>query len=199
VAYTTIVFTGIVEATAAVLECTGSCLALARPALFQDLSLGASISVSGVCLTIAGLEADKIQFDVVPETFIRTNLGTLSAGNLVNLERALAASGRFDGHIVQGHVEGVATVISAPAADTDWCLTVTLPPALADYVVAKGSIAIDGVSLTVASIVGTTCTVALVPHTLAETNLHQRQAGDTVNIETDILGRYVRGLLRSQS
>lgn len=184
-------FTGIVETTAAVLERTESRLTLARPSSFIDIKLGSSIAVNGVCLTVVDLQSDSFAFDVVGETWRRTNLGDLLVGNAVNLERAMPANGRFEGHVVQGHVEGVATV-KEWKDDGAWKqLVLELPDALLPYIVEKGSIALDGVSLTVAGLRGNEVTIALIPHTLKITSLGLRRPGDAINVETDILAHYI--------
>ena len=184
-------FTGIVETTAAVMERTESRLTLARPSSFTDVKLGSSIAVNGVCLTVVDLQSDSFAFDVVGETWRRTNLGDLLVGNAVNLERAMPANGRFEGHVVQGHVEGVATV-KEWKDDGAWKqLVLELPDALLPYIVEKGSIALDGVSLTVAGLRGNEVTIALIPHTLKITSLGLRRPGDAINVETDILAHYI--------
>lgn len=184
-------FTGIVETTATVIDRTDTRLLIAHPAAFDDIKLGSSISVSGVCLTVVDLTKEDIAFDVVGETWRRTNLGDLHKGSNVNLERALAANGRFEGHVVQGHVEGVA-VVKEWAQDGQWTqLSLELPMALMPYVAEKGSIALDGVSLTVAKLQGTIVTIALIPHTLAITTLGLRKPGERINVETDILAHYI--------
>ena len=185
-------FTGIIETTAPLIN-VGSQLSIGRPASFTDLAVGQSIAVSGVCLTLVAFDASSMAFDVVPETLARTNLGSKHAGDRVNLERALAANGRFEGHIVQGHVEGVAEVAALTDEGEGKRLTVRLPDDLARYVIPKGSIAIDGTSLTVAAIDDQKmCSIALIPHTLSWTTLGGLRPGDGVNIETDVL---VRALL----
>lgn len=192
-------FTGIVETTAPILRKTDTSLVLERPTSFKDLTAGCSISVSGVCLSAVKFDEVSMHFDVVGETWARTNLGTKKEGDRVNVERALAANGRFEGHIVQGHVEGTAEVVGL-TNDGQWTmLTVRLPADLLPSVVFKGSIAIDGVSLTVAALNGELCTIALIPHTLEVTTLGTLKAGDTVNIETDILAKYVASILSKQS
>ncbi len=192
-------FTGIVETTAPILRKTDTSLVLERPTSFKDLTVGCSISVSGVCLSVVTFDEVSMHFDVVGETWARTNLGTKKEGDRVNLERALAASGRFEGHIVQGHIEGTAEVLELKN-DGQWTmLTVRLPADLLPSVVFKGSIAIDGVSLTVAALNGDLCSIALIPHTLEVTTLGKLKAGDTVNIETDILAKYVVSILSKQS
>jgi riboflavin synthase len=185
------VFTGIVETTAPVLERTDARLTLVRPAVF-DIYKGCSIAVNGVCLTLVEFDADRMVFDVVGETWRRTNLGDLLVGNTVNLERAMKAHGRFEGHIVQGHVEDVA-IMEEWKDDGQWKqLTVRVPDRLTLSIVEKGSIALDGMSLTVAKIDGDLLTVALIPHTLEITTIGLRQPGDRINVETDILAHYVR-------
>ena len=173
------------------MERTDSRLTLARPSSFTDVKLGSSIAVNGVCLTVVDLQSDSFAFDVVGETWRRTNLGDLLVGNAVNLERAMPANGRFEGHVVQGHVEGVATV-KEWKDDGQWKqLVLELPDALLPYIVEKGSIALDGVSLTVAGLRGNEVTIALIPHTLKITSLGLRRPGDAINVETDILAHYI--------
>ncbi len=178
-------FTGIIETTATVVNTKGS-LTLTRPAMFDDLSIGMSICVSGVCLSITGFDAKTMTFDVIDTTRSKSTLGKLKKDDLVNLERALAANGRFDGHIVLGHCEGIGKVIKAGST-----LTIDIPAPLEPYVVPHGSITINGVSLTIAALRKTMVTVALIPLTMNDTNLGNLKAGDIVNIETDILGRYI--------
>ena len=181
-------FTGIVEATAEILEKTPAGLVIERPVAFDDLNIGSSVSVSGVCLTIVRLAKTSMAFDVVEETRRVTTLGFLKKGDRVNLEQSMKANDRFDGHIVQGHVEGVG-VVAATGEGSE--LVLCVPTSLLPGIVTKGSIAIDGVSLTVASVAGDRVTVALIPQTLKSTTLGSFKTGDRVNIETDILGRYV--------
>ncbi len=192
-------FTGIVETMAQVIERTESRLTLVRPASFDDGSagspqapkIGSSIAVNGVCLTVVEIDKEKMAFDVVGETWRRTNLGELLVGNAVNLERAMKADGRFEGHVVQGHVEGVATV-KEWKQDGEWKqLVLEVPDALLPSIVEKGSVALDGVSLTVAGMDGKTMTIALIPHTLEITTLGLRKPGDEINLETDILAHYL--------
>lgn len=178
-------FTGIIEATAPILEKTSSSLAVGRPPSFTDVHRGSSISVSGACLSVTKLTEQAMSFDVVPETLAKTKFGSLKVGDHVNLERALRADGRFDGHVVQGHVEGVASVIS----NVNGTLTIQLPEELVRFVIPKGSIALDGVSLTVASVDGSRCSVALIPLTQDKTTLRFLQVYDTVNVETDVFVR----------
>jgi riboflavin synthase len=178
-------FTGIIEATAKILECGNGMLVIERPQEFNDIKEGSSIAVQGICLSVVQMNKKCIQFDVVAETVSKTTVASWKAGDRVNLERAMLASSRLDGHIVQGHIEGVGEVQNAEAL-----LVVQIPRAILPTIVPKGSIAIDGVSLTVASIEGDCVSVALIPHTLKHTTLGALQQGDRVNIETDVLARH---------
>jgi len=188
-------FTGIVEATAQITENNGDRLVIKKPSAWNDLSLGASISVAGVCLSIVELTDDHMAFDVVAETQSRTNLGSKTDGR-INLERAVRADQRLDGHIVQGHVDGKGNVKRPPVPDRtgkveSGKLIVELPKELIKFCIQKGSITVDGVSLTIADITEDTVTIALIPHTLEHTTLGALEEGDSVNIETDIVGRYI--------
>ena len=181
-------FSGIVEAVAEVASKTEDHLTLKRPAAFTDVAIGSSIAVAGVCLSVTGFDPEIICFDVVEETWKKSKLGDVEVGDRVNLERSLRADQRIDGHVVQGHVEGVGTVVEKRENAE---LVIAMPKELNTFIVQKGSIAVDGVSLTVASFAGNQVTVALVPHTLERTTLGTLKEGDKVNVETDILGRYV--------
>lgn len=161
--------------------------------------VGASIAVNGVCLTAVETVPGTVKVDVVPETLSRTNLGDLEAGSEVNLERPIPADGRFDGHIVQGHVDGVGDVLSIATHDGAVVMTITPPRELMRYIVEKGSITVDGVSLTVSGIGEGQFSVALIPHTLEVTTLGLRKVGDTVNLEVDVLAKYVERLLERRS
>ena len=194
-------FTGIVEELGQVevlaLGETSAQLTLHGPLVTSDAVHGASIAVNGVCLTVVehDAEAGRFTVDVMAETLSRTGLGELEAGAPVNLERAMAASSRFGGHIVQGHVDGTATVLERVPGDRWEVVTFTLPTDLARYVVEKGSITVDGVSLTVSAVTDDTFSVSLIPTTLALTTLGHRAVGDTVNLEVDVLAKYVERLL----
>ncbi len=188
-------FTGIIEGLAEVLAVEarpdGSRLRVKVPREFADLAVGQSLAVDGVCLTVVAVEGEAVEFDVVAETLRRTTLGRLAPASTVNLERALAAGARLGGHFVQGHVDGVATVTRiTPQGEGCW-MEVTLPAGLARYVAEKGSVALDGVSLTVATADDTRCAVALIPHTITATTLGRKQPGDQVNVEVDILAKYL--------
>ena len=165
-------------------------------AALDELAIGASLSVNGVCLTAVETGPDRVAVDVVPETLQRTNLGGLDIGAGVNLERPMPAGGRFDGHIVQGHVDGVGTIATIGGDDGGVLMVVNVPDSLHRYLVEKGSVTIDGVSLTVAGLTEDGFTVALIPHTLAVTTLGLRQEGDEVNLEMDVLAKYVERLLQ---
>lgn len=176
-------FTGIIEATAHVLSREGDTLMVEKPSSFHDIAIGSSIAVSGVCLSIIAFDDTSMTFNIVEETDSKTTFQSLKKGTPVNLERAMLASARLDGHIVQGHVEGVGTILSLEPFEIE------IPVHLLSNVVEKGSIAIDGVSLTIASLKESSCTIALIPHTLENTTLGLLSKGDSVNIETDILVR----------
>ncbi len=165
--------------------------------ILPELKVGDSVSVSGVCLTAVGIAADSFRADLAQETWRRTSFARLKKGALVNLELPMRASGRFDGHVVQGHVDGVGTVISfAPVADgNDYVLAINVPSELTRYIVSKGSLAIEGISLTVAAIDGTEVRVAIIPHTAEMTNLSSLKAGDPVNLEVDVVAKYVEKMM----
>ena len=192
-------FTGIVERVGEILSVTetetGRRLVVSSAGMDAP-NLGASISVNGVCLTALDPENGRFSLDVVPETLSRTNLGELEAGETVNLERAMSAEGRFDGHLVQGHVDGTGS-IEEVVRDTDGSVTMTIVSGqeILRYVVEKGSITVDGVSLTVAGLTDDSFSVALIPHTLEVTTLGLRKSGDVVNLEVDILAKYIERLI----
>jgi len=162
----------------------------------NDIRLGDSIAVMGACLTVTRHDRSALSFDVSPESVARTSLASLASGARVHLERAMVLGGRLDGHLVQGHVDGVARLVDKVRSGAGWELTYALPEALLPQVVEKGSIALDGVSLTIARLADARVTVAVVPHTAAHTLLVETAIGQAVNVETDILGKYVQRLLR---
>ena len=187
-------FTGLVEAVGKVVDRrptpSGAELSI-QTALGPDLTPGDSIAGNGVCLTVTALEGDVFRADVGPETLRVTTLGRFAPGTVVNLERPLRADGRFGGHFVQGHVDGVGRIDDwRPDAEFHW-LTIAFPEALAACIVPKGSIAIDGISLTVARLGDDRLDIMIVPFTVAHTNLQGAQKGDAVNIECDMVGKYV--------
>lgn len=164
--------------------------------VLDGLKPGDSVDVNGVCLTAVELGAGWLAADVSPETLRRSNLGQLRPGSLVNLERALSASSRMGGHIVQGHIDTTGEVVNLESLGADnWWLSVRFPEEIAKYVVFKGSIAIDGMSLTVAKVEGDVLAATVLPHTYGNTNLKTRRRGDTVNLEADVLAKYVERML----
>ncbi len=187
-------FTGIVEEVGTVQSSNQGRLTMAAITVMPTLEIGGSISVNGACLTVTTLEANEFTVDVVPETLRRTNLGDLSVKSPVNLERPLRADGRLDGHIVQGHVDGTGTISEISADGEALMVRMDVPPQVARYVVEKGFIAVDGVSLTVVHCDEMGFSVTVIPHTRDHTIFGSRRVGDTVNIEIDILAKYVERL-----
>ncbi len=187
-------FTGIVEEVGTVQTSDHGRLTIAAHTVMPTLELGGSISVNGACLTVTKLEPYAFTVDVVPETLRRTNLGDLSINSPVNLERPLRADGRLDGHIVQGHVDGTGTISEISADGEALMVRMDVPPQVARYVVEKGFIAVDGVSLTVVHCDETGFSVTVIPHTRDHTIFGSRSVGDAVNIEIDILAKYVERL-----
>ncbi|MFP6629821.1 MAG: riboflavin synthase [Myxococcota bacterium] len=189
-------FTGIIEAVGVVeavsLEGDLARLRVQAGAVSEGVGLGDSIAVNGVCLTVTKIEGQTLGFDAVRETLERSALGALVTGSGVNLERAMQAGARLDGHIVQGHVDGTGTVKALEEEGQDVKLFIDCDSNLAELLVDKGSVTIDGVSLTVVTAAPTSFDVVLIPHTLAETTLGDYQPGQTVNLEADILGKYVK-------
>ena len=189
-------FTGIIEELGTVVA-GGASLAIRCATVLGDAAVGASIAVNGVCLTIAELRTDSFFADLAPETLKRSNLGDLRPGSRVNLERPLSPSGRMDGHIVQGHVDGTGEFLALDSLGEDnWWLRVRIPDELDAYLVYKGSIAIDGISLTVASIESGVLSATIIPHTFRHTTLGGYRPGARVNLECDILAKHVEKLLR---
>lgn len=192
-------FTGIVEEVGRIARAAGADLTVEARAVLEGLRLGDSINVNGACLTVVAFDQATFTVNVVAETLRRTNLGAVQPGDRVNLERAMPADGRFGGHMVQGHVEATAEVVNiTPDGPEDILVRYRVPPQLARYIVRKGFIAVDGVSLTVVDCDDREFSVALVPYTRQHTNLEDRKPGDLVNVETDVLARYVERLLRPE-
>ena len=189
-------FTGIVEERGVVREVGTTRLSIGCRTVTSDATEGASIAVNGACLTVVERSDEHLAFDVSEETLRRTSFSRLRAGDPVNLERPLTLSSRLGGHLVQGHVDGVGEVVAIDLADdgSSW-ITVRAPERVARYLVDKGSVCVDGVSLTVASRDGTTFGVALIPHTLEVTTLGTAEVGDPVNLEVDVIAKYVEALL----
>ena len=188
-------FTGIVERAGAVvaleLRPDGARLRVEAGPVAEGVAIGDSVAVNGCCLTVVQREGAELSFDAVQETLRRTSLGRLAPRDRVNLERPLRVNGRLDGHLVQGHVDGTAALVSRREEGNSERFRFGLPADLLRYVVEKGSVALDGVSLTVAAVVPDGFEVVLIPHTLAVTNLGDRRPGDPVNLEVDILAKYV--------
>ncbi|MBV8820400.1 MAG: riboflavin synthase [Acidobacteriaceae bacterium] len=194
-------FTGIVEELGAVAKvehhATGAKLTVKCSRILADATLGASIAVNGACVTAVELAEDQFSADLSPETLKRTNLGNLHSGSLVNLERPLRANSRLDGHFVLGHVDGTAEIVSLEGLGEDnWWLRIRVPEALSRYVVEKGSLAVDGISLTVAAVAGDEISFTIIPHTYEHTTLKGYAAGARVNVEVDILAKHLEKLAR---
>ncbi len=163
--------------------------------VMDNLKIGDSVAVNGACLTVVKMSGDSFTADVMPETVRLTNIGELANGSRVNLERTLRLCDGLDGHIVSGHVEGLGTIVSQRPEGIAVVVTVQTPPELLRYIITKGSIAIDGISLTVTQVTDTGFSVSLIPHTAKETTLGFKKVGDKVNLETDIIGKYVERML----
>jgi riboflavin synthase len=193
------VFTGIIEEVGKV-AAAGSRMRIQCRLVLEDIRDGASIAVNGVCLTAVAIQPDGFWCDLSPETLERTNLGALQPGSPVNLERPTAVGARLSGHIVQGHVDGKADFIALePLPDGNWWLKVRTPPGLSRYLIHKGSVTLDGVSLTVAYLEGDVAAVAIIPHTYQNTVMRSYRPGMAVNLEVDIIGKYVERLLATES
>lgn len=195
-------FTGLVEATGTLLDIAhgerSARLTVQAPIVSQDAHLGDSIAVNGCCLTVVAQEGERLTFDAVPETLARTNLGALSPGDSVNLERPLAVGARLGGHFVQGHIDGVGVVRAVTPEENAVVIEIEVPPSLRRYFVEKGSVTVDGVSLTVADVRPESFTVWTIPHTREITTLGLRAPGDRVNLECDLLGKYIERLLEQR-
>lgn len=195
-------FTGIIEEVGDVEALsrrgTAALLEVRSTKVLEGMQLGDSVAVNGVCLTVRRLSSGSFQAELSEETLSRSSLGNLKKGNLVNLERPLLATSRLGGHFVQGHVDAVGKVMAIRVDGKFAAWKFHLPDSIERYVVEKGSIAIDGISLTVASLTKGAIEVALIPHTLENTNLRTRQIGDEVNLECDVLAKYVESMLRQR-
>ena len=196
-------FTGIVEELGEIVSiehgAESAVLRVHGPLVTGDATPGASIAVNGVCLTVVERDGETFSVDVMAETLNRSSLGSLRAGAPVNLERAMTASARFGGHIVQGHVDGTAQILARLPGDRWEVVQFTLPPEVSRYVVEKGSITVDGVSLTVSDVTDDTFSVSLIPTTLGLTTLGHKAVGDDVNLEVDVIAKYVERLLTHTS
>ncbi|MDR2884673.1 MAG: riboflavin synthase [Deferribacteraceae bacterium] len=184
-------FTGIIEELGTVKRLTSKGIEIAAKVVLSDIKLGDSIAVNGVCLTATAFTATSFQADISEESFRRTSLSRLSAGSLVNLERAMQSGGRFGGHIVQGHVDATGTILELSGRDGFNWLRIELPERIRKFVAEKGSITVDGISLTVAEDDANSISIAVIPHTYKNTNLATLHTGDLVNIEVDLIARYL--------
>lgn len=195
-------FTGIIEELGTVVDVeagvAGARLTVGARAILEDATVGASIAVNGTCLTAVELTERQFSSDLAPETLARTNLGDLRRGSPVNLERPLRAMGRLDGHFVLGHVDATAELVSIEALGSGhWWLQIRMPTAVSRYVVEKGSLAVDGMSLTVAAIQGNLASFTIIPHTYENTTLHSYKPGARLNLEIDILAKHLEKLALS--
>ena len=191
-------FTGIVEEKGTVKRISrgqNSCIEIQADKIFSDIHIGDSIAVNGVCLTVTDFSGNIFTADVMNETFSRSSFGSLRAGSHVNLERATSANGRFGGHIVSGHIDGTGKIISTRKDDNAVWYKISADKNIIKYIVEKGSVAIDGISLTVAKAERDNFSVSVIPHTSEETILSEKKAGDIVNLENDIIGKYVERFL----
>jgi len=196
-------FTGIIEEIGTVARVVqgakSSRVTISANIIFSDLKLGDSVATNGVCLTVSEMTNNSFTADVMHETLKYTSLKGLAAGTRVNLERAMAANGRFGGHIVSGHIDGTGTVVDIKKDDNAVIYKIAAGPDIIKYVVKKGSIAIDGISLTVTAVDDTSFSVSIIPHTLQETILADRKLGDTVNLEVDMFAKYIEKLLKQNN
>ena len=192
-------FTGIVEEIGTVVSVSkgvqSSKLTLQGDVIFEDMHIGDSIAVNGVCLTVTTKTSNTFTVDVMAETLRRSSLGSLTNGSKVNMERAMAANGRFGGHIVSGHIDGTGVIESFVKEDNAVWVTINTPSKILKYIIEKGSITIDGISLTVAYVDSDCFKVSLIPHTAANTTLLSKKPGDVVNLENDVVGKYIDKLL----
>ena len=196
-------FTGIIEEVGEIASVDDSSgfrtLRVRANGILEGVSAGASISVNGVCLTVRRHDKGSFTAELSRETLDRTSLNGLGAGSIVNLERPMRADGRFGGHMVQGHVDGVGRIRKFSRDGDSWTLQIEFPGPAIRYIVEKGSIAVDGISLTVAAVKAPTLDIAIIPHTFENTNLKRAAAGDTVNLEFDIIAKYVERMLNRET
>lgn len=188
-------FTGIVEEVGTIRAMTKGELVIGASKVLQDVALGDSIAVNGICLTVTKFDAASFHVDVMPETMRRTSLALLQKGSHVNLERALTLSSRLGGHIVSGHIDGTGRILSFTEEGNAILLKISAEAGLLRYIIEKGSVALDGISLTVTEVTSQDFTVSLIPHTREVTILGERKAGDPINIENDVIGKYVERFL----
>ena len=192
-------FTGIIEEIGSIENikkgAKSSVISVTANKIFEDIHLGDSIAVNGVCLTVTSYTSYMFTADVMNETLSRSSLGSLKKGSIVNLERAMSAKGRFGGHMVSGHIDGTGEIINIEKDDNAIWFTIKAKDKLMKYIVEKGSIAIDGISLTVARVDNESFSVSIIPHNIKETILFHKKIGDIVNLENDIIGKYVEKLI----
>ena len=192
-------FTGIIEELGTVISLKrgsqSAVLTIQGKQIFEDLKLGDSVAVNGVCLTATHISGTTFQADVMNETFHRSSLGNLKKGDVVNLERAMAANGRFGGHIVAGHVDDVGTLVDIRKDDNAVWFTIKASKKILKYCIEKGSITLDGISLTIAKLTEDTLAVSMIPHTIQNTNFGYKKPGDFVNLENDMVGKYIDRLI----
>ncbi len=195
-------FTGIIEEIGKIQTvrkgAASSSISVQAKKVLQDVHIGDSIAVNGVCLTVTAFSQGVFTADVMHETFNRSSLGSLQTGSPVNLERAMPSNGRFGGHIVSGHIDGTGTISAIQNDDNAVWYTIKTAPGILRYIVEKGSVAIDGISLTVAAVERDCFSVSIIPHTASITTLSNRRVGDTVNLENDCIGKYVERLMGIQ-
>ena len=196
-------FTGIIEEVGTIRSikkgAKSAIITVEASKVLEDVHIGDSICTNGVCLTVTSFDKNTYSVDVMHETLRRTNLGDLKSGSRVNLERAMAADGRFGGHIVAGHIDGTGVITSMTRDDNAIWIVINTEKSILKYIVNKGSITIDGISLTVAAVDSSSFSVSVIPHTGDNTTLLSKKPGDTVNLETDMIGKYVEKLLHFQA
>lgn len=197
-----IMFTGIIEEVGVIksirMGAQSAVITIEAEKVLEDIHLGDSIALNGVCLTVTSFDSHSYSVDIMHESLKRTNLGSLKSGSRVNLERAMAADGRFGGHIVAGHVDGTGKITAMEKDDNAVWIYIQAEPSVLKYIVEKGSITIDGISLTVAKVDEKSFAVSVIPHTGTHTTLLEKKPGDTVNLENDMIGKYVEKLLNYQ-
>jgi len=191
-------FTGIIKEIGTVVSQGGGRITVAAGDIASSSRLGESVAVSGVCLTAVDISPPRVTMDVLEETIARTNLGQLKPGDIVNLEPALKVGGELGGHFVTGHIDGEGKLVSRRQSDRDWIFRIELPKGVEKYMVEKGSITIEGISLTISEVVENIIVVHIIPHTFSHTNLREKREGDSLNIEADLLGKYVISFLEKR-
>ena len=192
-----LMFTGIIEEKGIVKSAGKGKISVSASKVLEGTKLGDSIAVNGVCLTVTELSSSYFSADVMNETLSRSNLGSLTKGSAVNLERAMASDGRFGGHIVSGHIDGTGIIDSMKNDGNSVWVYISCPDSILNLIIEKGSVAIDGISLTVAKVLENSFAVSVIPHTGHETTLLDKKAGDKVNLENDVIGKYVKRLMKT--